>query len=102
MATLLEALKSGENVQIVVGIADLKEMVLQVIEEYEQGREAQKQSVDEANDLVSIAEVCSRLNVSKPTLYRWHTCGYLRRVKVGRKVFYKESDLRSIETSNIE
>lgn len=101
MAKILEALKSGENVQIVVGIADLKEMFLQVIEEYEQGREAQKQSEVEANGLVSIAEVCSRLNVSKPTLFRWHNMGYLRKVKVGRKVFYKESDLRSIETSNI-
>lgn len=36
------------------------------------------------------------MGVTEPTLWRWNKEGILKRVKVGNKVRYKESDVKKV------
>lgn len=47
-------------------------------------------------ELLSKQEVMERFNVCPTTLYNWSKKGYLIPVKMGRKVFYRPSDVESI------
>ncbi len=41
--------------------------------------------------------VANRLHVSKSTLWRWDRTGYLKAVRYGRAVWYRESDIEALE-----
>ena len=45
------------------------------------------------NKLLTIAETCQKLNVSKSTLNRWVKQGYLHPHRIGGRVYYKEAEL---------
>lgn len=51
------------------------------------------------NRLIPRKEVAARLGVNYSTLWRWQQMHFLDAVYVGRKVFYKEKDLKTIENS---
>ena len=76
------------NICIAVGINDLKEFGLSLIEE---GRKMGK-----AETYLTPDEVAKMLGVSTNTLWRWNKSGYLCHVKCGRKSFYKKSDVESL------
>ena len=42
------------------------------------------------------AEVMTRLQVSRSTLWHWNKSGYLRKIKRGSKVTYRQSDVEAI------
>lgn len=46
--------------------------------------------------LLTQAETAKRLGASKPTLWRWEKQGYLIPIRIGGKVYYKESDLTKL------
>lgn len=46
--------------------------------------------------LLTIKQVAELLGVTEPTLWRWNKVGILKRVKVGNKVRYKESDVNKV------
>ena len=48
-------------------------------------------------DLVSAEEALEKLKVSKATLYRWKVQQYLTPVKLGRKNFYRTSDIQRLK-----
>lgn len=48
-------------------------------------------------DLISAEEVLARLKVSKSTLWRWEKQQYLTPVKLGRKKYYRPSDIQRIK-----
>ena len=48
-------------------------------------------------DLISVEEVLARLKVSKSTLWRWEKQQYLTPVKLGRKKYYRPSDIQRIK-----
>ncbi len=48
-------------------------------------------------DLISAEEVLARLKVSKSTLWRWEKQQYLTPVKLGRKRYYRSSDIQRIK-----
>ncbi len=54
----------------------------------------------ESNELMTVAEVCAYLHVTKPTLNTWHKCGYLTRQKVGRRVLYSRATVEDFALNN--
>ena len=85
----LLANSDNPNICIAVGINDLKEFGLSLIEE---GRKmGMAERVPET--YLTPKEVAKKLGVSTNTLWRWNKSGYLCHVKCGRKSFYKRSDV---------
>lgn len=83
-----EIINSGTNVQIVINALDLKEAFLQWCEE-------QKQQQPEEQYLTA-KETADRLHVDVTTLWRWDKAGYLKRVKLGNKPYYRMSDIKKL------
>ena len=88
--TITNLISDGsDNISITVGINDLKEFGLSLIEEGRaMGRAERGQETYLTPD-----EVAKMLGVSKSTLWRWNKSGYLCHTKCGRKPFYKKSDI---------
>ena len=86
----------SNNISITVGISDLKEFGLSLIEEGRaMGRAERVQETYLTPD-----EVAKMLGVSKSTLWRWNKNGYLKHTKCGRRPFYKKSDIDKIMGSH--
>lgn len=43
--------------------------------------------------LLTTAEACEYLRISKPTIHRWKQQGIIRHVRIGNNIRYKLSDL---------
>lgn len=71
----------------------IKEVVLTTIEEHQQAQ--QTETVEDAE--VTPEEASKQLHVSKVTLWRWDNCGYLKPVRIGRKTYYRQSELDAIK-----
>lgn len=85
-----EILRSGANVQLVINALDLKEAFLQWCEE------AKPKDTPKSEKYLTVNETVKRLGVDLSTLWRWDKTGYLKKVKRGRKVCYKESDINAL------
>lgn len=83
-------LDSCANVQLVINALDLKEAFLQWCEETKSKDTSQPEKYLTAN------ETAKHLGVDISTLWRWDKTGYLKKVKRGSKVFYKESDINAL------
>lgn len=46
--------------------------------------------------LLTIAQVCKLLDVDKSTLWHWNKEGYLKKIHIGGKPRYKESEVMAI------
>ncbi len=46
--------------------------------------------------MLSIGQVCAMLDVDKSTLWHWHNEGYLKKIYIGGKPRYKESEVNDI------
>lgn len=86
-------LNQGINVQLVVSAVDLK----QLFNDWQDERDQQLIATSNDNDgLLSADEVAEKFGVTRVTLWRWEKAGYLVPVKIGRKGFYKQSDVRNL------
>lgn len=85
-----ELLNNGTNVQIVVNFLDLKEAFLQWCEEQKQ------QQPEEEEQYLTAKETADRLHVDVTTLWRWDKTGYLKKVKLGSKPYYRVSDIKKL------
>lgn len=83
-----EILKTGTNVQLVINALDLKEAFLQWSEEM---RIPDTETREES--YLTAKETAEKLGVDISTLWRWDRSGYLKKVRVGRKIRYHESDV---------
>ena len=83
---IVQMMQAGANVQVVVSLADLKEVFNQWMDEREANQ--QKEDVRLTADAAAM-----QLGVTKISLWRWAKMGYLTPVKAGRKVFYWQSDI---------
>lgn len=83
-------LESGANVQLVINALDLKEAFLQWCEE------TKSKDTTQSEKYLTASETVKRLGVDLSTLWRWDKTGYLKKVKRGSKVFYKESDIKKL------
>lgn len=88
----IKKLEEVANVQIVVSLADLRDYFSEL-----QGKGKEEPSNE--NGLISIDEAKKRpaISSSDTTLWRWDRIGYLPKVKVGSKVFYRIADIERIE-----
>lgn len=76
----------------VVNANDLKQSIQEVVNESIERYFATKQE----DKFLTISQVAKRLNVSKPTLWRWDKEGVLKKVKIGNKVFYSLNNVNEI------
>ena len=83
-----EILQTGANVQLVINALDLKEAFLQWNEEMRQPDTEVK-----SESYLSAQETADKLGVDVSTLWRWDKSGYLKKIKVGNKIRYRESDV---------
>ena len=72
--SIIELLKTGANVQLVINALDLKEVFQQWSEE------TKKEELREENYLTA-KEAAAKLGVDVSTLWRWDRSGYLKKVK---------------------
>lgn len=79
------------NVSVCVTLADLKEFVSEMMVE----AAARPQQTEET--MLSVDQVCEVLGISANSLWRWGKSGYLKGQKVGRKVFYRKSDVDALQ-----
>lgn len=85
-----EIVNQNVPLQVVVNVADLKELFLDWKEESEVNRKK------ETETLLTPDEVASKYRISKVTLWRWAKDGLLKPVKMGRKSFYRQSDIERV------
>lgn len=85
-----DILATGVPLQLVVDVMDLKELFLNWQEEMVQ--KPQK----EESPLLTPTEVTEKYCVSKVTLWRWDKMGLLVPIKMGRKSFYRQSDIERV------
>lgn len=85
-----ETVNQNVPLQVVVNVADLKELFLDWKEESELNRKK------ETETLLTPDEVASKYRISKVTLWRWAKDGLLKPVKMGRKSFYRQSDIERV------
>ena len=85
-----EIVNQNVPLQVVVNVADLKELFLDWKEESELNRKK------ETETLLTPDEVASKYRISKVTLWRWAKDGVLKPVKMGRKSFYRQSDIERV------
>lgn len=88
--TIAEMMNQGNNVQLVVNAADLKELFMT----WQDERDSQLQEVEDVS--LSADEVAAKLKVTKVTLWRWEKSGYLVPRKIGRKPFYLRSQVERL------
>lgn len=85
-----EIVNQNVLLQVVVNVADLKELFLDWKEESELNRKK------ETETLLTPDEVANKYRISKVTLWRWAKDGLLKPVKMGRKSFYRQSDIERV------
>ncbi len=89
-----ELLRSGTNVSITVTPTDLREFALAIIEEAKEMARAEKENKPE--EYLTPQEVAKICGVTGNTLWRWNRDKYLCNVKLGRKNFYRKSDIEKL------
>ena len=88
-------LENGANIQLVCNLHDLRELFAEWREEQRE-KELKQVQMMEKDKYLTTDEVCEMLQVTKPTLWRWQQLNYLVPTKVGRKNFYKQSDIDAL------
>lgn len=81
-------INSGANIAVTINLLDLREWALELMNESKQEKE---EAV--SDNYLSVGEVIDKLRVNASTLWRWDKTGYLKKLKVGGKVRYRESDV---------
>lgn len=74
----------------ILNMADLKELFLNWQEEMNQ------KPLKVESPLLTPDEVASKYRISKVTLWRWAKDRLLKPVKMGRKSFYRQSDIERV------
>ncbi|MDP4192338.1 MAG: helix-turn-helix domain-containing protein [Bacteroidota bacterium] len=87
-----------ENVILISG-AELKELVRTAVQEGIENLKViddrEKQTVKEDDAYIAITEVCKILKVSQPSVYNYRKKGIISFYRIGRRVFYKRSEILS-------
>lgn len=94
MNNILQA--ATEHVVLMVPQEELEEAIRSVVSDLLAEREEQKKE-----SLLTRKAVSERLNVDNSTLWRWDKANYLKPIRVGKAVYYKESDVIDIEEGRV-
>jgi hypothetical protein len=90
-----EILKTGVNLTVSIGIADLKEWHKEVIEDTRRKLEEIVLS-DKMETYPTPRQVSEILNVDPTTLWRWNKKGYLKTIEFGGGRRYKMSEVKAL------
>lgn len=94
---------ANEHTLLVVSAPDLEKAVWNVVtkllDQKEQERIVMEQSRKDAKIKRDVA--CERLKKEQSTLFRWERAGMLHPIKIGRTVYYLESEIRVIEEGRL-
>ena len=71
---------------------DLKQCIQEIVDE----NISRYFSKPKAEKFLTIKQVAELLGVTEPTLWRWNKEGYLKKVMIGGKPRYKESEVMAI------
>lgn len=85
-----------ENVQIVISAPELETVLRNVLSDLLAQQEETKQDALVPRNIVN-----ERLHVDNSTLWRWDKSGYLKAVRIGRAVYYRESDVKRLEGGSL-
>lgn len=77
------------NVSITITAKELKKAFLSWAETMGKSQESD-------TELLSKAEVKELLGVGERALWNWNNTGYLKSVKIGKKVYYRKSDIDNL------
>lgn len=90
----METITMGANPQtlIMCSLDDLRTIVTEAIQD---AAEKFKEAA-EADELLTVDEVSKLLQVDRSTLWRWQRDEYLVPQKVGKRSFYKKSDINKL------
>ncbi len=86
----------GGNVSITITAKDLKEAFCSWAETMNREK-ADKTS----GELLTKAEVKELLGVGERALWNWNNVGYLKAVKIGKKVYYRKSDIDNLSKTRL-
>ena len=78
---------STSDLVVTLTVAQLKDVIKDSIQ-----NNTQKQDPVQSN-LMTRYEVIQYFNISAPTIQRWVKKGTLNKIKVGRKVFFRRSEI---------
>lgn len=87
----IQSLLGQENVLLVVTPTQLREFAEEIISN---ALSAKKQ---DDTTLLTANEVAELLNVDKSTLWRWEKSEYLKPIRIGSKIRYKQSEVELIK-----
>ena len=101
--TAINTFDEQRTIQLVVSREDLEEIVRTVVSEVLDLKEQERQALEEAKHDVRIIRTAAaeRLHKDLSTLYRWEKAGMLHPIKIGRTVYYRESELKGIEDGRL-
>lgn len=85
-----DIIQSGANTLLVVTPADLQEFALSVVNEFTKAAPRMEEK------RYSRREFARRHGVTLSTLWRWEKQGLLKGIRVGQKVYYRDSDLKEL------
>lgn len=89
MNNIKNLIESGNEMCAILSLADLNEFALTLIAEAKAAAKEEK----EDEEYLTPQQTAEMLGVTTNSLWRWNRDGYLKNVKVGRKPFYKKSDV---------
>ena len=98
--SIAEIMSQKENVLLVVGLSDLKELFKSLLDE----RDAERKAISKSElneELLSAVDTATILGVQRNSLCRWAKNGYLVPVKIGRKCFYKQGDIDKLKSTRV-
>ena len=101
--TAINTFDEQRTIQLVVCREDLEEIVRTVVSEVLDLKEQERQALEEAKHDAKIIRTAAaeRLHKDLSTLYRWEKAGMLHPIKIGRTVYYRESELKGIEEGRL-
>lgn len=92
------------KISLVVGTKDLGQFAQRIAdrtaESILKGYES-KEPEQETEKLLTADEVCTRLNISRQTLYKWGKKGWINPVKLGYAVRWRETDVKAIQKGGV-
>jgi len=47
-------------------------------------------------DVITKKELCEKLHINPVTVWNWQNKGWLKPISLGRKIFYKKSDINDL------
>lgn len=77
--------------QLVINALDLKEAFLQW-----NGEMKQSEPIRQEETYLTAKETADKLGVDLSTLWRWDKSGYLKKIKIGNAIRYRQSDVLNL------